>query len=223
MGMIAVLHTWGQNLSLHPHLHCIVPGGGVDESGAWKNIRSDGKFLFSVKALSKVFRAKFCEKLKANLKDKFNENQENEYEKIRQSLWEKPWVVYAKKHEGAEFLAQGTLYTDVIESVSVKGPSKTIKSHHNVGGLPDWMKFELVEPLREIFKDEVRELGLELGLPRNMINRHPFPGPGLAIRVMGDVNKPDLDLLRKADVILLDVLHSTGYYEKTCCTPKQQR
>ncbi|MCT7461540.1 glutamine-hydrolyzing GMP synthase [Aliarcobacter cryaerophilus] len=121
----------------------------------------------------------------------------------------------AKKHQGVEFLAQGTLYTDVIESVSVKGPSKTIKSHHNVGGLPDWMKFELVEPLREIFKDEVRELGLELGLPRNMINRHPFPGPGLAIRVMGDVNKPDLDLLRRADVILLDVLHSTGYYEKT--------
>ncbi|TLT02509.1 glutamine-hydrolyzing GMP synthase [Aliarcobacter cibarius] len=121
----------------------------------------------------------------------------------------------AKKHQGVEFLAQGTLYTDVIESVSVKGPSKTIKSHHNVGGLPDWMKFELVEPLREIFKDEVRALGLELGLPRNMINRHPFPGPGLAIRVMGDVNKPDLDLLRKADVILLDVLHSTGYYEKT--------
>lgn len=121
----------------------------------------------------------------------------------------------AKKHSGVEFLAQGTLYTDVIESVSVKGPSKTIKSHHNVGGLPDWMKFELVEPLREIFKDEVRELGLELGLPKMMINRHPFPGPGLAIRVMGDVNKPDLDLLRKADVILLDVLHSTGYYEKT--------
>ncbi|WP_419678400.1 glutamine-hydrolyzing GMP synthase [Aliarcobacter lanthieri] len=123
--------------------------------------------------------------------------------------------VEAKKHSGIEFLAQGTLYTDVIESVSVKGPSKTIKSHHNVGGLPDWMKFELIEPLREIFKDEVRALGLELGLPTNMINRHPFPGPGLAIRVMGDVNKPDLDLLRRADVILLDVLHSTGYYEKT--------
>ena len=101
MGMIAVLHTWGQNLSLHPHVHCIVPGGGVDENGAWKNIKNDGKFLFSVKALSKVFRAKFCEKLKANLKDKFNENQENEYEKIRQSLWEKPWVVYAKKPFGS--------------------------------------------------------------------------------------------------------------------------
>jgi GMP synthase (glutamine-hydrolysing) len=121
----------------------------------------------------------------------------------------------AKKHSGIEFLAQGTLYTDVIESVSVKGPSKTIKSHHNVGGLPDWMKFELVEPLREIFKDEVRALGLELGLPKQMIGRHPFPGPGLAIRIMGDVNKPDLELLRKADVIMLDVLHSTGYYDKT--------
>ncbi len=121
----------------------------------------------------------------------------------------------AKKHEGIEFLAQGTLYTDVIESVSVKGPSKTIKSHHNVGGLPDWMTFELIEPLREIFKDEVRLLGLELGLPKDMIGRHPFPGPGLAIRVMGDVNKPDLELLRKADVIMLDVLHATGLYDKT--------
>lgn len=123
--------------------------------------------------------------------------------------------IEAKKFDGIEFLAQGTLYTDVIESVSVKGPSKTIKSHHNVGGLPDWMKFELIEPLREIFKDEVRALGLELGLPSDMISRHPFPGPGLAIRIMGDVNTPDLDLLRKADVIMLDVLRATGYYSKT--------
>ncbi|WP_185286903.1 IS91 family transposase, partial [Chryseobacterium indologenes] len=109
MGMIAVLHTWGQNLSLHRHVHCIVPGGGVDENGAWKNIKNDGKFLFSVKALSKVFRAKFCEKLKHQLSLKLNENQrekftENEagnYEKLRQSLWEKPWVVYAKKPFGS--------------------------------------------------------------------------------------------------------------------------
>ncbi len=121
----------------------------------------------------------------------------------------------AKKHDGIEFLAQGTLYTDVIESVSVKGPSKTIKSHHNVGGLPDWMTFELIEPLREIFKDEVRILGLELGLPKDMIGRHPFPGPGLAIRIMGDVNKDDLEILRKADTIMLDILHATGYYDKT--------
>lgn len=120
----------------------------------------------------------------------------------------------AQKHDGISFLAQGTLYTDVIESVSVKGPSKTIKSHHNVGGLPDWMSFELIEPLREIFKDEVRKLGLELGLPKDMIGRHPFPGPGLAIRIMGEVNQPDLDMLRKADTIMLDELRAYGYYDK---------
>jgi len=121
----------------------------------------------------------------------------------------------AKKHDGIKFLAQGTLYPDVIESISVNGPSEVIKSHHNVGGLPDWMDFELIEPLRELFKDEVRKIGLELGLPSAMINRHPFPGPGLAIRIMGDVNVPDLDMLREADVILLDELKASGYYAKT--------
>ena len=121
----------------------------------------------------------------------------------------------AKKHDGIKFLAQGTLYPDVIESISVNGPSEVIKSHHNVGGLPDWMDFELIEPLRELFKDEVRKIGLELGLPESMINRHPFPGPGLAIRIMGDVNPADLDLLREADVILLDELKASGYYSKT--------
>ena len=139
-------------------------------------------------------------------------------EKKRKSIGETFIEVFdneAKKHNGIEFLAQGTLYTDVIESVSVKGPSKTIKSHHNVGGLPDWMKFELVEPLREIFKDEVRALGLELGLPKEMISRHPFPGPGLAIRIMGEVNKEDLSLLRKADVVMLEELRATGWYDKT--------
>jgi GMP synthase (glutamine-hydrolysing) len=121
----------------------------------------------------------------------------------------------AKKHDGIKFLAQGTLYPDVIESISVNGPSEVIKSHHNVGGLPDWMDFELIEPLRELFKDEVRKIGLELGLPESMINRHPFPGPGLAIRIMGDVNVPDLTILREADVILLDELKASGYYART--------
>jgi GMP synthase (glutamine-hydrolysing) len=121
----------------------------------------------------------------------------------------------AKKHSGIKFLAQGTLYPDVIESVSVKGPSETIKSHHNVGGLPEWMDFELIEPLRELFKDEVRVLGHELGLPDSLIHRHPFPGPGLAIRIMGDVNRTDLDILREADAILIDELKVTGYYGKT--------
>ncbi len=122
--------------------------------------------------------------------------------------------VEAKKHTDVAFLAQGTLYTDVIESVSVKGPSKTIKSHHNVGGLPDWMTFELVEPLREIFKDEVRKLGLELGLPKDMIGRHPFPGPGLAIRTMGAVTEEGLHLIRESDAIMQEELRATGYYDK---------
>ena len=122
--------------------------------------------------------------------------------------------IEAKKHTDVAFLAQGTLYTDVIESVSVKGPSKTIKSHHNVGGLPDWMTFELVEPLREIFKDEVRKLGLELGLPKDMIGRHPFPGPGLAIRTMGAVTEEGLHLIRESDAIMQEELRATGYYDK---------
>jgi len=120
----------------------------------------------------------------------------------------------AKKHSDVKYLAQGTLYPDVIESVSVKGPSETIKSHHNVGGLPEWMKFELIEPLRELFKDEVRKLGLELGLPREMVYRHPFPGPGLAIRILGEVNQESLNLVRKADTILLEEIKAHGLYEK---------
>ena len=138
-------------------------------------------------------------------------------EKKRKIIGEKFIEVFtkeAKKHTDVSFLAQGTLYTDVIESTSVKGPSKTIKSHHNVGGLPDWMKFELVEPLREIFKDEVRELGLELGLPKEMIERHPFPGPGLAIRIMGEVNEEALRLVRESDAIMQEELKASGYYNK---------
>lgn len=120
----------------------------------------------------------------------------------------------AKKHQNVKYLAQGTLYTDIIES-SVVGASKTIKSHHNVGGLPKDMKFELIEPLREIFKDEVRKLGIELGLSPDVVYRHPFPGPGLAIRIMGEVDEPSLNLLRQADVILRDELKSSGWYNKT--------
>ena len=120
----------------------------------------------------------------------------------------------AKKHTDVKYLAQGTLYPDVIESVSVKGPSETIKSHHNVGGLPDWMQFELIEPLRELFKDEVRKLGLELGLPKEMVYRHPFPGPGLAIRILGEVTPEALELVRKADTILLEEIKAHGLYEK---------
>jgi GMP synthase (glutamine-hydrolysing) len=121
----------------------------------------------------------------------------------------------AKKIGGAEFLAQGTLYPDVIESVSFTGgPSVTIKSHHNVGGLPARMNMKLVEPLRELFKDEVRVLGRELGLPEIFVGRHPFPGPGLAIRCPGEITKEKLDILRNADAVYIDQIRKAGLYDK---------
>ena len=120
----------------------------------------------------------------------------------------------AHKLGDVEFLAQGTLYPDVIESTSAAGgPSVTIKSHHNVGGLPERMKLRLVEPLRELFKDEVRELGRELGLPERLVGRHPFPGPGLAIRIPGEVTHDKLEILRKADAVFIEEIHNAGLYD----------
>tara|TARA_B110000977_G_scaffold34488_1_gene46090 strand:- start:91 stop:1665 length:1575 start_codon:yes stop_codon:yes gene_type:complete len=122
---------------------------------------------------------------------------------------------YANEIEGARFLAQGTLYPDVIESVSFSGgPSVTIKSHHNVGGLPEKMGLKLVEPLRELFKDEVRALGRELGLPASFIGRHPFPGPGLAIRCPGEITRQKLDILREADAVYIDQIRKHGLYDE---------
>ena len=120
----------------------------------------------------------------------------------------------AEKIGGADFLAQGTLYPDVIESVSFTGgPSVTIKSHHNVGGLPERMNMQLVEPLRELFKDEVRDLGRELGIPETIVGRHPFPGPGLAIRIPGPVSAERCDILRKADAIYIEEIRNAGLYD----------
>jgi GMP synthase (glutamine-hydrolysing) len=120
----------------------------------------------------------------------------------------------ANKIPGAEFLAQGTLYPDVIESVSFKGPSATIKTHHNVGGLPEVMNLELIEPLRELFKDEVRQVGGELGLPHRLIHRHPFPGPGLAIRILGEVTPERLEILRQADTIVMAEMERSGLHDQ---------
>ena len=122
----------------------------------------------------------------------------------------------SNKLDGVRWLAQGTIYPDVIESAGAKtGKAHVIKSHHNVGGLPEHMKLKLVEPLRELFKDEVRRLGLELGLPREMVFRHPFPGPGLGVRILGEVSKQYADLLRQADRIFIDELHAHGLYDQT--------
>jgi len=120
----------------------------------------------------------------------------------------------SKKYRDVKYLAQGTLYPDVIESRSVKGPSRTIKSHHNVGGLPKRLKFRLIEPFKFLFKDEVRRIGKELGIPDEILLRHPFPGPGLAVRIIGEVTPYRLQLLRKADKIFLDELKESGEYYK---------
>lgn len=120
----------------------------------------------------------------------------------------------AKKFKDADFLVQGTLYPDVIESVQVKGISVTIKTHHNVGGLPEKMNLKLIEPFRELFKDEVRAIGKELGIPEDFLNRHPFPGPGLAVRILGDVTKEKLDILREVDDIFIKEIKSAGVYDE---------
>lgn len=121
----------------------------------------------------------------------------------------------ARKLDGVDFLAQGTIYPDVVESAQTKsGKAHVIKSHHNVGGLPEDLKFKLVEPLRELFKDEVRKIGVELGLPVKMVQRHPFPGPGLGVRVLGEVKKEYLDLLRQADAIFMEELNNSGWYDQ---------
>ena len=122
----------------------------------------------------------------------------------------------AAKLEDVKWLAQGTIYPDVIESAGAKtGKAHVIKSHHNVGGLPEDMALELVEPLRELFKDEVRQIGLELGLPYDMVYRHPFPGPGLGVRILGEVKKEYADLLRRADAIFIEELHRDDWYRRT--------
>jgi len=135
--------------------------------------------------------------------------------KIIGSVFIEVFEAEAKRLGHMDFLAQGTLYTDVIESVSATGgPSATIKSHHNVGGLPEQMQLELLEPLRELFKDEVRALGRELGLPEEIVGRHPFPGPGLGVRCIGEVTRERLETLREADAIFIEEIKNAGLYDE---------
>ncbi len=187
------------------NLTCIFVDNGLLRKGEAEKVRKTFRDHFHVNLDFVDARARFLEKLK-NVTDPERKRKIIGYEFI--AIFEEE----AKKVSDAEFLAQGTLYPDVIESVSFKGPSAVIKSHHNVGGLPEKMKLKLIEPLRELFKDEVRVLGQELGLPEEICWRHPFPGPGLAIRCIGEITGQKLELLREADAIVLEEIKASGLY-----------
>jgi GMP synthase (glutamine-hydrolysing) len=188
-------------------LTCIFVDNGVLRQDEAKKVEGMLKKSFHMKIKCVDASERFLKKLKG-VKDPERKR------KIIGNEFIRVFEEEAMKIKNVGFLAQGTLYPDVIESTSFKGPSATIKSHHNVGGLLKKMKLKLVEPLRELFKDEVRVLGRELGMPDEVINRHPFPGPGLAIRCISDVTKQRLDILRKADVIVLDEIKKAGLYGK---------
>ena len=188
-------------------LTCIFVDNGVLREGEAKKVEETLKKNFHMKIRCVDASERFLKKLKG-VKDPERKR------KIIGNEFIRVFEEEAVKIKNVGFLAQGTLYPDVIESVSFKGPSATIKSHHNVGGLLKRMKLKLIEPLRELFKDEARILGQELGMPDEIINRHPFPGPGLAIRCIGDVTRQRLDILRKADVIVLDEIKKAGLYNK---------
>jgi GMP synthase (glutamine-hydrolysing) len=193
-------------------LQCIFVDNGVLRAGEREQVEEFFGRSYHLPLITADARARFLQKLagvtepeqkRKVIGREFIAVFEEEVERITERTRHRP-----------DFLVQGTLYPDVIESVSFKGPSATIKSHHNVGGLPEVMKLKLVEPLRELFKDEVRRLGIELGLPPAVIQRQPFPGPGLAIRVLGEVTEERLQVLRKADVIVQEEVRAAGLYEK---------
>lgn len=186
-------------------LTCIFVDNGLLREGEAKKVEETLRKHFHMKIRCVDASNKFLNKLKG-IKDPERKR------KIIGNTFIRVFEAEAAKIKNAKFLAQGTLYPDVIESVSFKGPSATIKSHHNVGGLLKKMKLKLIEPLRELFKDEVRLLGKELGMPDETVNRHPFPGPGLAIRCISDVTKERLSVLRKADTIVLEEIKAAGLY-----------
>jgi GMP synthase (glutamine-hydrolysing) len=186
-------------------LTCIFVDNGVLRQGEAKKVEDMLKKNFHMKIHCVHAGERFLSRLKG-VKDPERKRKKIGNEFIR--VFEEEAV----KIKNVGFLAQGTLYPDVIESVSFKGPSATIKSHHNVGGLLKKMRLSLIEPLRELFKDEVRVLGRELGMQDEIINRHPFPGPGLAIRCIGDVTRQRLDILKKADAIVLEEIKTAGLY-----------
>jgi len=192
-------------------LRCIFVDNGVLRSGEREQVEKVFGQMFHLPLVTVDARFRFLAKL-AGVTDPEQKRKIIGREFI--AVFEEEVERLSREGERAQFLVQGTLYPDVIESVSFKGPSATIKSHHNVGGLPEVMKLALVEPLRELFKDEVRRLGMELGLPAESVQRQPFPGPGLAIRVLGEVTEERLEVLRRADLIVQDEVRKAGLQEK---------
>ena len=192
-------------------LTCIFVDNGLLRTGERDYVASIFRDHFHVRLRVIDAERRFLDKL-ADVTDPERKRKVIGYEFIA-VFEEEARTVVDRESGAAKFLAQGTLYPDVIESVSFKGPSAVIKSHHNVGGLPERMQLALVEPLRELFKDEVRQLGLELGLPRHMVWRQPFPGPGLAVRCLGSLTRARLDVLRAADAIIEEEIRAAGLYE----------
>ena len=197
------------NNAIHKQLTCVFVDTGLLRKDEGKKVLDYYKEHFDLNIIFVDAKDRFLNKLKGV----------DEPEAQRKNIGNEFIEVFSEetrklKGEGAKFLAQGTIYPDVIESQSVKGPSHTIKSHHNVGGLPEDLAFELLEPLKELFKDEVRRVGGELGLPEFVINRHPFPGPGLGIRVIGEVDAEKVKILQEADDIFINELIDQGFYGK---------
>ncbi len=193
--------------AVNRQLTCIFVDNGVLRKGEAEKVEHTLRKHFHMKIVCVDARERFLGKLKAV----------TDPEKKRKIIGNEFIRVFeeeAGKIKGVKYLAQGTLYPDVIESTSFRGPSATIKSHHNVGGLLKHMKLQLIEPLRELFKDEVRILGRELGIPGEILNRHPFPGPGLAIRIIGRVTPQRVDILRKADAVVLEEIRNAGIYNE---------
>lgn len=188
-------------------LHCLFVDNGLLRQGQYDELMKNFRKKFSLNVVGIDASDFFIERLRRITSP----------ERKRKIIGEAFIQIFEKeanKIGGVKHLAQGTIYPDVIESNPVKGPSSSIKSHHNVGGLPEHLKFQLVEPLRELFKDEVRALGEELGVDRDFIHQHPFPGPGLAVRIVGEVNRERLRILREADSILLEEIKKAGLYKK---------
>jgi len=194
--------------ALGPSLTCIFVDNGVLRKGEPAQVVRDFRERYRLEVVHAAEGPRFLERLSGV-------EEPERKRKIIGNTFIEVFEEYARKLGGVGFLAQGTIYPDRIESASVRGPSATIKTHHNVGGLPERMHLKLVEPLRDLFKDEVRRVGLELGLDPAFVNRHPFPGPGLAVRVLGEVTAERIAILQEADAIFLEELRAAGWYEKT--------